>query len=96
MLLTESAQDRSRQAASESEESANLPTLPFEASHPHTIPSHLFPLHLQRTQQQLHQTAMELQAQVNEAERALEEQRWKEQIDAVAAADMNSSSSASM
>lgn len=89
VLLGESAQDRSRQSAAGGESSTSTVVAaahPMEAPHPSQIPAHHLPLHLQRAQQQLHQTSLELQAKMNELDRQVEEERWKvDQMRAAAA-----------
>jgi hypothetical protein len=76
MLLAHSAQDRNRQELTEAPDTLRHP---LEAVHPSSIPAHQFPLHLQRTQQQLHATAMDLQAQMNEIDRRMEEEAAAQQ-----------------
>lgn len=81
VLLAHSAQDAARQGktgnAPESPEAAAAQSSlrhPLEAPiHPGAIPAHLLPLHMQRTQQQLHDSGLDLYAQVCEIDRQLED-----------------------
>jgi len=78
-ILADAALDATRRernatatpAAAPSEEHAHHP---LESSiDPATIPPHLLPLHLQRTQQQLHDSGLELYAQVADIDRQIED-----------------------
>lgn len=72
VLLAHAAQDRNRQEPTEAPDTMRHPLEP--PMHPATIPAHHFPLHLQRTQQQLHASSMELDAQMNELDRLMEDE----------------------
>lgn len=95
MLLAQSAQDASRREPSAAAApdadgdgaAAAAARHPLEAPiHPSAIPAHLLPLHMQRTQQQLHDTGLELYSQVCEIDRQLEDAT----LEATPAADTQS------
>jgi hypothetical protein len=89
-LLANSALDRTRQQAEELDATtagidgiaaAEEPLHPLEIGvpHPSTIPAHMMPAHLLRTQQQLHHTGLDLYAKISELDRQVEKLQWERQ-----------------